>query len=60
MAIFKGPVPQASPQQKHTDERDKTADCGTLKKYLVSATDLFSRPTNIVSFSIVLWLPTSQ
>ena len=28
--------------------------CGTLKKYLVSATDLQSRPINIVNLFIVL------
>ena len=29
--------------------------CGTFIKYLVGATDLSSRPTNMVSLSIVLW-----
>ena len=32
----------------------KRLTCGTLKKYLVGATDLFGRPANIINLSIVL------
>ena len=40
--------------------RTKRPTSCTLKKYLVSATNLYSRPTNIVGLSIVLWSPTSH
>ena len=33
----------------------KRPTCGSLKKYLVGATDLSSRLTNIVSLSTVPW-----
>ena len=38
----------------------KQPNCGSLNKYLVGAIDLISLPTNIVSFSIVPWSPTSH
>ena len=38
----------------------KRPTCGTLKKYLISATDFHSRPTNIVGLSIVLCSPIRQ
>ena len=31
---------------------------GTLKKYLVGATDMQSRPINSINLFIVLWSPT--
>ena len=33
---------------------------GRLVVYLVGATNLYSRPSNIVGLSIVLWSPTSH